>query len=243
MTNKDNIFSQYQSEVSRFVFDDKVVSVFDDMIRRSVPGYSTVIAMTAVIAERYAQPDTNCYDLGCSLCAGTIALRHGIQAPNCRIIAVDNSESMISRAADILDSDISKTPVQLQLADIADIEIENASIVVMNYTLQFFDPAKRDDLIKKIYDGLRPGGVFILSEKMKFDTDIEQSFQDDMYYEFKAYNGYSQTEISQKRKALENVLIPDTLHTHMNRLHASGFELYYKWFQCFNFASIFAQKK
>lgn len=239
---KDNIFADYKAQVGRFEFDDKVVAVFDDMIRRSVPGYATVIAMTAVLAEKYAVSGTNCYDLGCSLGASTIALRHGIKADNCRIIAVDNSAAMIERCRDILAGDINPVPVELICGDIADIKIENASIVVMNYVLQFFDPARRDELVSKIYNGLRPGGVFILSEKMKFEDEAEQEYQHGLYHEFKAYNGYSQTEISQKRKALENVLIPETLAQHKARIQKAGFASCYKWFQCFNFGSMIAKK-
>ncbi len=239
---KDNIFADYRAEVGRFEFDDKVVAVFDDMIRRSVPGYSTVIAMTSVLAEKYAQAGTVCYDLGCSLGASTIALRHGIRAEGCKVVAVDNSGAMIERCRDILDSDVSDVPVELVCGDIAELQIENASVVVMNYVLQFFDPERRDELVQKIYDGLRPGGIFILSEKMKFADEVEQDFQHDLYHEFKAFNGYSRTEISQKRKSLENVLVPDTLEEHKTRIKAAGFGSCYKWFQCFNFGSMVAVK-
>ena len=239
---KDNIFADYKAEVSRFEFDQKVVAVFDDMNRRSVPGYSTVIAMTSVLAEKYAQPGSVCYDLGCSLGASTIALRHGIQAEGCKVVAVDNSAAMIDRCREILDSDVSSVPVELYTADIADFPIENASVVVMNYVLQFFDPARRDELVRRIYDGMRPGGIFILSEKMLFADEAEQNFQHDLYHEFKAFNGYSRTEISQKRKALENVLIPNTLDEHKQRIKAAGFTSCYKWFHCFNFGSMVAMK-
>ncbi len=241
-SKKDNIFADYKAMVGRFEFDDKVVAVFDDMIRRSVPGYSTVIAMTAVLAEKYATENSNCYDLGCSLGASTVALLHGIKASGCKVIAVDNSPAMIDRCRDILAGDMSSVPVELVCGDIADLKIENASVVVMNYVLQFFDPARRDELVQKIYNGLRPGGVFILSEKMKFEDPIEQDYQHDFYHEFKAYNGYSRTEISQKRKALENVLIPDTLAEHKRRIQSAGFSACYKWFQCFNFGSMIALK-
>ena len=48
-----------------------VARVFPDMIRRSVPGYSNVIAGTGLIAGDYVQPGSNCYDLGCSVGAST----------------------------------------------------------------------------------------------------------------------------------------------------------------------------
>ncbi|MHC4386293.1 MAG: methyltransferase domain-containing protein, partial [Planctomycetota bacterium] len=133
MEQKDNIYSQYRERVADFIFDDKVAAVFDDMIRRSVPGYATVIAMTKVFAEHYAQPDSICYDLGCALGASTLAMRKGIVQPRCRIVAVDNSESMVRQCRQIMDSDDSDVPVEVKQADIRDVPIENASVVVLNF--------------------------------------------------------------------------------------------------------------
>jgi len=240
---KDFIYSQYREKVADLVFDSKVVSVFDDMIRRSVPGYATVIAMTKVFAEQYAVAGSNCYDLGCSLGASTLAIRKGIEGRSCQIIAIDNSQAMIDRCKEIIQSDISDVNVDVRLGDIRDTRIENASVVVLNFTLQFLAPQVRDDLIKKIYDGMIPGGVLVLSEKIAFENDTENNFQINMYHDFKRLNGYSDTEISQKRKALENVLMPDFLPDHFNRLACAGFDEYYMWFQCFNFCSMAAFKK
>jgi tRNA (cmo5U34)-methyltransferase len=239
---KDNIYSDYQQEISKFVFDGKVVSVFDDMIRRSVPGYSTVIGMTKAFTEQYAANNSNLYDLGCSLGAATLAMRKGLKAKNCRIIAIDNSQSMIDRCKEIIESDISPTPVDIINADIIDTQITNASIVCMNFTMQFLPPDKRAFMLKKIYDGLLDTGLLILSEKICFDTDDQQCFQTDMYHNFKKLNGYSDLEVSQKRKALENVLIPDTITRHKERLTECGFKTTYLWFQCFNFISLAAFK-
>jgi tRNA (cmo5U34)-methyltransferase len=240
---KDDIYSQYREKVADFVFDEKVVSVFDDMIRRSVPGYATVIAMSKVFAEHYAQENSNCYDLGCSLGATTLAMRKGINKKNCRIVAVDNSPAMIERCRQIIDSDVSDVPVDVVLEDIAKLKMQNASIVAMNFTLQFFSPDKREDLLGRIYNSMLPGGAMLLSEKIKFGDNDEQDFQTDMYHHFKQLNGYTGLEVSQKRKALENVLVPDTIEQHFKRLKDAGFDKCYLWFRCFNFVSIAAFKK
>lgn len=241
--NKDRMYSEYREKVADFVFDEKVVSVFDDMIRRSVPGYATVIAMTKVFAEEFGKDDTNCYDLGCSLGAGTLAMRRGLEdKKNCRIISVDNSRPMIERFKSIIDSDVSNVPVEVNKADIAETPISNASVVVMNYTLQFLSPAKRTEMIAAIYDGLVPGGVLLVSEKISFDDKNEQDFQIEMHHEFKKLNGYSDLEVSQKRKSLEKVMITDSLHTHFERFRKAGFAKWYLWFQCFNFVSMAAFK-
>jgi tRNA (cmo5U34)-methyltransferase len=218
------------------------VSVFDDMIRRSVPGYAAVIAMTSVFAEQYAKAGTNLYDLGCSLGASTLALRKGVDKAGCKIVAVDNSAAMIGRCREIVGSEVSDVPVEICQADIEDIEICNASVVVMNFTLQFISPEVRQEMIQRIYDGLVPGGVLLLSEKVAFDDADEQDFQIDMHHHFKRLNGYSALEVSQKRKSLENVLLPDTVETHFARLKSAGFEKSYRWFECFNFTSVAAFK-
>ncbi len=242
MTSKDNLYAEYRERVADFIFDEKVVAVFDDMIRRSVPGYATVIAMTKVFAERYAQTGSICYDLGCSLGASTLALRQGIDMPDCRIVAVDNSPAMVQRCREMMEMNVSAVPVEVRQANIQDVSIERASVVVMNYTLQFLAPDQRQAMIQMIYDGMLPGGVLVLSEKIAFNDDEEASFVTDMHHEFKSLMGYSHLEISQKRKALENVLLPESLDTHRDRLINAGFDKIILWFQCFNFVSMAAFK-
>ena len=243
MESKDTIYSEYCERVADFVFDEKVTAVFDDMIRRSVPGYATVIVMTKVFAERYAQADSVCYDLGCSLGASTLAMRKGITQPGCSIVAVDNSAAMVKQCGEVIAADDGAAAVEIRQADIQDVPIENASVVVMNFTLQFLSPDRRDAMIQKIYDGLHPGGVLLLSEKIAFADTEKQAFETDMYHEFKKLMGYSDLEVAQKRKALENVLLPETLEAHRSRLEKAGFVKTYLWFQCFNFMSLAAFKE
>jgi tRNA (cmo5U34)-methyltransferase len=145
-SKSDRIYSEYRERISDFVFDENVVSVFDDMIQRSVPGYATVIAMTKVFAEQYAAAGSNCYDLGCSLGASTLAMRRGveIEAKGCSITAVDNSEAMVEKCRKLVEADSCDVPVDVIQSDILDVEIENASVAVMNFTLQFLSPVRRD---------------------------------------------------------------------------------------------------
>ncbi|MFD1216505.1 carboxy-S-adenosyl-L-methionine synthase CmoA [Microbulbifer celer] len=242
MSEKDNIFAKPLGEVAGFSFDQKVVEVFPDMIQRSVPGYTTIVAMIGTLAERFAQSGSRCYDLGCSLGAATLAMRHRIPAAECEIFAVDNSEAMIQQARTILAADSGQVPVQLICDDLQNVPITNASVAVLNFTLQFIPTSERREILQKIYDGLRPGGVLILSEKVAFSDGDHQELMIDLHHAFKAANGYSALEIAQKRSALENVLIPETLHDHRERLKSVGFNSVDVWFQCFNFASLIAIK-
>lgn len=238
----DNLYASPLSKMVDFRFDERVADVFPDMIQRSVPGYGTLIANIGIIAGHYAHDNSDCFDLGCSLGAVTLSMRQRIKAANCRIIAIDNSAAMIERAQRIMAADNNRVPVALRHEDITDSDISNASVVVMNFTLQFIDPDVRDGLIKKIYNGLNPGGVLIISEKLAFADNSSQQFQQQLHLDFKRANGYSDLEISQKRSALEKVLIPETAQAHHQRLTAAGFAQTEQWFQCFNFASFIAIK-
>ncbi|WP_077538747.1 carboxy-S-adenosyl-L-methionine synthase CmoA [Sedimentisphaera cyanobacteriorum] len=240
---KDSIYSEYREKVADFVFDKDVVSVFDDMIRRSVPGYATVAAMTKVFAEQVAEDGAVCYDLGCSLGASAIAMRRGLEhKTGCRIIAVDNSEAMAARCRQMVEQDPSNVEIDVRCEDILDTEIENCSLCAMNFTLQFLSPENRDEIVKRIASNTRPGGMLLLSEKIRYEDKQEQDFQVKMHHKFKSLNGYSELEISQKRRALENVLLPDSTKKHFSRLSEAGYSQIYLWFKCFNFISIAAVK-
>lgn len=242
MSDIDRIYASPLEEVTGFRFDDQVVAVFPDMIKRSVPGYSTIIHMIGQIAERYAQAGTRLYDLGCSLGAATLAMRHRINAADVNIIAIDNSPDMIERCRAVLAADSGEIPVQLICGDIQDAVIDQASMTVLNFTLQFIPPTERDAVLRRIAAGTVAGGVLILSEKIAFEDEEHQNLMIELHHNFKRANGYSDLEIAQKRTALENVLIPETLKTHQQRLLNAGFRSVDCWFQCFNFASIIAFK-
>jgi tRNA (cmo5U34)-methyltransferase len=239
----DTIYAAPLNEMIDFQFDERVVAVFPDMIQRSVPGYGMMISTIGILAARYAQAGSHCYDLGCSLGAVTLAMRQRIAQPDCDIIAVDNSSAMIERGRELLARDTTSTvPVTMLCADLQEVSIANASVVVLNFTLQFIPLSQRLELIKRIYAGLKPGGILVLSEKIAFAEPGQQRFHVELHHDFKRANGYSDLEISQKRTALENVLIPETLACHQERLQAAGFNFVDLWFQCFNFASLVAIK-
>ncbi|NOR73245.1 MAG: carboxy-S-adenosyl-L-methionine synthase CmoA [Mariprofundaceae bacterium] len=230
----------YNSDIHSkgFVFDDKVTTVFSDMINRSVPGYGQTLQMVELISHQYAQPGTNLYDLGCSLGAATMALSRGSSGKDCKVTGVDNSPSMVKRCKETLKEE----SVKILCQDILETEIENGSVVVLNFVLQFVPKVKRLTLLKKICRGLKSGGVLILSEKIAFDDADENRRQAELHEAFKRAQGYSDLEISRKRTALENVLVPETLRVHHERLKRAGFSSSNAWFQCFNFSSIIAIK-
>ena len=241
--DRDTLFAQARYP-GDFVFDDKVASVFEDMVNRSVPGYTTIISMIGLLAERFYQPGSRIYDLGCSLGAASFSCARNLRNCNPEIIAIDNSRAMIEQLHARLgeNGEPDKSHFTCLCEDICESEISNASVVILNLTLQFIAPGQRESLVRKIYNGMLPGGILILSEKIVFpDQQLNQLFIE-LYHGFKESQGYSKLEISQKRAALESVLLPETVDAHRERLAGAGFESVDLWFQCFNFASLVAIK-
>ncbi|EIK54094.1 methyltransferase [Stutzerimonas stutzeri TS44] len=240
----DRIYATPQARVADFVFNEDVVRVFPDMIKRSVPGYPAIVENIGVIAAQFAQPNTCLYDLGCSLGAVTQALRRHVKADNCRVLAVDNSAAMVERCREYLHAQDSMfqelLPVEVIERDILALEFQPSSLVALNFTLQFIAPEQRPALLGAIRRALMPGGALILSEKLHFADAGEQQLLTDLHIAFKRANGYSELEISQKRSAIENVMKPDSLEVHRQRLLDAGFSKVVPWFQCLNFASLIA---
>lgn len=241
---RDNIYADKHrakgADDGPFEFSESVARVFPDMLRRSIPGYAASIQAIGSLARRYAQPDSHCYDLGCSLGAATLAIRHGIAASGCSIIAVDNAPAMATRCREIVAQDDGAVPVDVVCGDARDVEIDNASVVVMNYTLQFLAPGDRQDMIDRIAHGMRTNGVLVLSEKVIDDDPVIEATLTDLHHDFKRQNAYSDLEISRKRAALENVLIPDSIATHEKRLENAGFRHVGVWLRYLNFVSLLA---
>ena len=240
----DRIYATPQPQVSDFAFNEDVVRVFPDMIKRSVPGYPTIVENLGVLAAQFAQPGSALYDLGCSLGAVTQAMRRHVKSEGCRVIGVDNSAAMVARCHEYLHAQDSMfqelLPYELIEGDILALDFQPASVVALNFTLQFIEPERRLELLTRIRQSLLPGGALILSEKLRFEDEAEQALLTDLHITFKRANGYSELEIAQKRSALENVMKPDSLQQHRERLLAAGFRQVTPWFQCLNFASLVA---
>ena len=238
---KDDLYATETADRGSFEFNEAVVGVFPDMLRRSIPGYEASIAAIGSLAGSCVQPGTNCYDLGCSLGAAALAMRRRVAVDGCRIIAIDNSPAMVTRCRELLDAEQPGGPdIELLLGDIRNAEIEHASLVVMNYTLQFLAPEHRDAMMRRIARGLVPDGVLVLSEKVVDEDPAVEKMMVDLHHDFKRGNNYSELEISRKRNAIEDVLVPETTTAHFDRLREAGFRHVGVWLRFFNFVSIVA---
>lgn len=241
MSQRDQVYSEPHQQISAFRFDSRVVAVFEDMIERSVPGYQAIVGMTGELCAQYATPDRSIYDLGSSLGASTHAmLRWGI--PGGAVLhAIDNSPDMVEGLRQRMQHwEVSTRAVQLHCQDIRQTEFQPCSFVAMNFTLQFLPLADRLPLLQRIASAMEPGGALLLSEKFEHQDPDTDQLMIKLHHQFKRSMGYSDLEIAQKRSALEDVLIPERLEIHRQRLLDAGFRQVGIWFQCFNFASLLA---
>ncbi len=237
--SKDRVFSRALSDVRAFEFNQTVANVFQDMISRSVPGYALLLHMIGLYADIFIQPGSRIFDLGCSLGEASLVIADRAADVACDIVAVDNSAAMIEKCQQL---QVSTHGIEWRCEDIWQTQISNASMVVLNLTLQFLPPAERPALLRKIFEGLNPGGILVLSEKVVFEDVTENARMVQLHQGFKKTMGYSDLEISQKRNALENVLIPDSEQQHLQRLEEAGFAEIYQCFRSFNFISYLAIK-
>jgi tRNA (cmo5U34)-methyltransferase len=238
---EDKVYSSARDTIEAFEFNAQVADVFENMIERSVPGYSLLLDMIGVLTERYAQPGSNSYDLGCSLGASTLRIRQNLPQ-DCKVIGIDNSAAMVERCRHNIKRDHSQATAEIRQENIQETNIENATVIVMNFTLQFIADEDRPALLKKILDGLNKGGILILSEKVKFEDTNRQKLMTELHHEFKKFQGYSDLEIAQKRTSLEDVLVPNTMATHIKRLQEAGFTTVELCVRCLNFVAFLAIK-
>ncbi len=236
-THRDQLFANLVAEPSQFSFNEAVVDVFPDMIQRSVPGYGTVVRMTGVLTEQYAKEGTHVYDLGCSLGESIRAAELAIGDRACQLVGVDNSPAMIEKVRAEVPP---RSKIMWHLSDITQMEFKTASVVIMNFTLQFIPINERLKLLKQIRSSMVPGGLLILSEKLTMPDAEMNELMVNLHHDFKRSQGYSGLEIAQKRDAIDNVLIPETAEVHRIRLTEAGFSRSSVWFQCLNFASFIA---
>lgn len=235
--NKDQFFRQPFSEITSFEFNQEVADVFDDMVSRSVPFYHEIHRILLDLLDRTYLGTGDIYDLGCSTGTSIKLMAEHLKKSGIspQFVGVDNSAPMLEKAKEKLNGLVEKQVI-LECEDLENINVKNAELVIMNYTLQFLPEDNRLDLIKKVHEGLNDKGLFLLTEKIDTPDEGIHSLLTDLYYDFKRRNGYSELEISQKREALENVLVPLTPEAQMNMLREAGFEKVDMIFRWYNFA-------
>lgn len=240
----DQIFAVAHERARDFDFGAETAEVFDDMLARSVPMYSEIQRMVGRLVADFAVDGSCVYDLGCSTCTSFLDIDAFLPPErDVRFVGVDSSPEMLSRARQKLEQAQFRRPFDLQLSDLnQDVRVQNASVVLLVLTLQFVRPLYRDTLLQSIHQGMNDNGCVILVEKVLGESSVLNRLFIQYYYDFKRQHGYSELEISQKREALENVLVPYRLEENRELLRRAGFrniDVYFKWF---NFCGIVAMK-
>jgi tRNA (cmo5U34)-methyltransferase len=242
MVKKDSIFKVGNFNDLTFTFNEEVTEVFEDMIDRSVPGYTSSLRLIENLSRKYFIEGTHCYDLGCSLGASSMSLIKAMGKREGKIFAIDNSPAMIA-ACEQEYADLIKTgKVKFIKQDVNEAQIDKASVVVINFVLQFLNSKDRDGLLKKVFLGMKQGALLILSEKIHFYNKFRNLTIDNLHHQFKSNNGYSKMEISRKRDALEGVLMTDLETLHLKRLESIGFKKVRKVMTNLNFMTLVAEK-
>jgi tRNA (cmo5U34)-methyltransferase len=239
---KDQLFNDPDGQQGDFQFTAKVAEVFDDMLERSIPFYNEIIDMSAQLIKQFVPAKGRIYDLGCSTGATVLGLARRTEDLQYAFTGVDNSSAMIEKA--VLKAEMYAKQDRLEFieADIFAVKLLEPAAIIMNYTLQFVRPMLRQEFLIRLYQALLPGGLFLLSEKTVCHTsELNRSFIQH-YLNFKRRQGYSEIEISKKREALENILVPFSIDETLSLLRNAGFKKVEPFFQWFNFSSFVAIK-
>jgi tRNA (cmo5U34)-methyltransferase len=240
----DKVFAKKRERIPDFSFNGETAAVFDDMLPRSVPMYEEIQRMVADLVSDFAVDDSSIYDFGCSTCTSFLAIDRLLpKERDVRFVGLDSSPEMLERAREKLAAEKFQRPFELRTADLNQgVHVDNASVALMVLTLQFVRPLYRDDLLASIYRGMKHNGCIILVEKVLGESSTLNRLFIKYYYDLKRRNGYSDLEISQKREALENVLVPYRLDENRELLRRTGFrnvDVFFKWF---NFCGMLAMK-
>jgi tRNA (cmo5U34)-methyltransferase len=236
----DDIFKNFSDS---FCFDKKVVNVFDDMLNRSIPFYKETLRLSASFLLKNIKNNAIVYDIGSSTgeFVNVLCNMNEINSKfNLQITAIDSSKSMIDKSK----QKFSKLGFNVEFinGDITSYNLKVCNGIVMNYTLQFIPIKDRNKVIENIFNSLQKGGVFIFSEKVVHNNDSLSKDYVKEYYNFKNNNGYSDKEILNKQKSLQNILTPLTYEQNKKMLVDVGFKNIDCLFKWVNFATFIAIK-
>lgn len=238
---KDTIFN-VDSVEEDFVFNERVVEVFDDMLDRSIPFYRQVIDAQAQLLNGFLDSGDTVYDLGCSTGTTLLEFSRLLEQKGLQFVGIDNSAPMLDKARRKSEMYSKQESLSFSLEDITAFDHPGAGGIILNYTLQFIRPLQRESFLQRLFHNLRPGGIILISEKViNHERRLNREYID-IYHRYKRTRGYSELEIAKKREALENVLIPFSIEENKTMLKNSGFVSVETYFQWFNFTSFIAIK-
>jgi tRNA (cmo5U34)-methyltransferase len=212
-----------QKDINRWHFDETVAKNFHQIARTSIPHYEEVIDRCVEIALAFLKNDDPIIDVGS-------ALGHTLEKLSARgftnLFGVDSSPEMLRR---------SFTGARLIQSESFPLSLGPFALVMANWTLHFVNDRRR--YLQDIADSLRPGGLFILTEKI-ISSDASRK----LYHDFKRSCGVSDEEIQVKDEAIKEVLVTYPLQWYLVTLREIGFMSVEIIDAHYSFITFFAQK-
>lgn len=218
----------------KWEFDKEVAECFDDMLERSIPQYAIMRQLSTDLAKEYAISNTPIVDLGCARGGAIRDLMQDLDAGH-TFIGIDCSMPMICEARNAFKNQENTVFMYHDLRE-GFPSLTSPSIIFSVLTLQFIPIEYRQKIIKDIYKSLRPGGAFILVEKVLGNSAEHEETFTKLYYELKQQNGYSYEDIKRKRYNLEGVLVPCSASWNEEMLRTAGFTKIDCFWKYLNFA-------
>lgn len=218
-----------------------VAENFDDHVSKSVPFYDEVQLSVGELSDWFIDRDSNVFDIGCSTGTTLAALASRHQGKGVHFTGIDEVEPMLAQAGGKL---AKYTNIHLIRDTIPSREahIRDASFVTSLWALQFCRKKDRGDFVAQVYEGLIPGGAFVLVEKILGSDPVTNGIFVELYHNFKKHQGYTLDQIESKAHSLRGVLVPDSADENSERLHSAGFRVVDQFFQWLNFAGWVAIK-
>lgn len=220
-----------------WVFDEGVADAFDDMIARSIPEHDEMRRSVAEVAARFAFAGSSVVDLGCSR-GGALATVRSLVARRVDVeyVGAEISKPMLaaarSRFAGVDGVSIQECDLRTALPDTT----FSWSVALSILTIQFTPIEYRQRIVRRIWERIAPGGVFIFVEKVLGATATINDALVGVHYDRKRANGYSDDEIERKRLSLEGVLVPVTARWNEELLRSAGFDEVDCFWRSLNFA-------
>lgn len=240
MDSTPSVSSLRHKPKGRWVFDEDVSACFDDMLMRSIPQYGEMRTLSAHIARYFLEPGDLLLDLGCSHGeAFSLLVEH---CPKNTFLGIDNSKPMLDAARGRFERELQAGRVFFRECDLRErFPLVTAGVVFSILTLQFTPIEYRSRIVANVFNCLKPGGVFVLVEKVLGSTSDLDGFFVERHHAFKRSNGYCEQAVEDKRRALEGVLVPLTADWNMDLLKSTGFrqvDVFWRWANFCGFVAV-----
>lgn len=206
-------------------FSGNTVPNFDAHVSKSVPLYYEGHDLICDISDFFVKSDSVVYEIGSS--TGTLTYKlaqHNKLKARARFVGIDIEADMIDEAEKKRAlPEFAMLNTEFLTGDVLDIQLDPADMVVSYYTIQFIPPARRQEVIDKIYRTLNWGGAVLLFEKVRGADARFQDIMTSLYTDYKLRQGYTPDDIIAKSQSLKGVMEPFSTQGNIDLLKRAGF--------------------